>query len=109
MKEKIPRPDPAEKILDTSTRAERATAGSEEQGAEVAPAAEREAVADDYEASARIGDKPPRRDFTDEVSTFDRPDTAAIAAEEEERSRSRTADGPHPKRDGTAVANRNEP
>ena len=84
MKDKIPGPDPAEKILETSTRAERATTGSEDQGAEVASAREREAVADDYEASARIGDKPSPRDFTDEVAEFDEPDTAAMAAEEEE-------------------------
>jgi hypothetical protein len=73
-----------EQMLDTSTRAERATVGSEDQGAEVAAAKEREAVADDYEASARVSDDESGRDFSDEESEFDRPDTAAMASEEEE-------------------------
>jgi hypothetical protein len=70
--------------LDTSTRAERATTASEDQGAEVASAADRPSVADDYEASARLDDKVTGEDFSDEEFEFDRPDTAAIAAEEGE-------------------------
>lgn len=69
-----------EQTLDTSTRAKQANVGSEEQGPEVAAANERAAVADDYEASARISDEEPGSDFSDEDSEFDRPDTAAMAA-----------------------------
>lgn len=70
--------------LATATRAENATVASQDQGAEVASSAERDAVADDYEASARVGAKDRQKpgDFSDEEFTFDRPDTAAIAAEE---------------------------
>jgi hypothetical protein len=70
--------------LATSTRAEAATVASEDQGAEVASAVEREAVADDYEASARVGagDRAIAGDYSDEEFAYDRPDTAAIAAEE---------------------------
>jgi hypothetical protein len=76
--------DAQEDKLATSTRAERSTVASEDQGAEVARAADRPSVADDYEASARLGtkDRQPAEDFSDEEFAFDRPDTAAIAAEE---------------------------
>ena len=75
--------------LKAATRAEEATVASEEQGAEVASAAEREAVADDYEASARIGDPDSAAaDFSDEEYVSDRPDTAAILDEEGDEGRS---------------------
>jgi hypothetical protein len=76
--------DGKEDKLATSTRAENATVASEDQGAEVAPATERPSVADDYEASARLGaeDRKVPGDFSDEQAAFDRPDTATIAAEE---------------------------
>lgn len=76
--------DAKEDKLATSTRAENATVASEDQGAEVAQAADRPTVADDYEASARLGakDRKVPDDFSDEQSAFDRPDTATMAAEE---------------------------
>ncbi|WP_367871771.1 hypothetical protein [Luteolibacter sp. Populi] len=55
-------------------------------GAEVTQASEREAVADDYEANARLddntADEVPMDDFSDEQDTADRPDTAAMFEEE---------------------------
>lgn len=62
------------------------TIGSEDDGAEVANAAERSTVPDDYTANARVGDSPEEQsediDFTDEQDQADRPDTAAMFDEE---------------------------
>jgi hypothetical protein len=69
---------------DTATRAEEATTGSIDQGAEVTTRQERETPADDYEANARLDDEEGPADMEDEQDTYDRPDSAAMALEEEE-------------------------
>ena len=69
---------------EASTRAEEATTASIDQGAEVATRDERETPADDYEANARLDDETSQVDFEDDQDTYDRPDSAAMASEEEE-------------------------
>jgi hypothetical protein len=57
-----------------------------DEGAEVTPASEREAAADDYEANARLDDVTEEdvsgSDFSDEQDISDRPDSAAMLNEE---------------------------
>jgi hypothetical protein len=77
---KSARPEPR----DAATRAEEATTASIDQGAEVATRQERETPGDDYEANARLDDEEGASDIEDEQDTYDRPDTAAMALEEEE-------------------------
>jgi hypothetical protein len=74
------RPEPRQ----AATRAEEATTGSVDQGAEVATREERETPADDYEANARLDDEIGATDMEDEQDTYDRPDTALMALEEED-------------------------
>jgi hypothetical protein len=69
---------------DAATRAEETTTGSIDQGAEVATREERETAADDYEANARLDDEAGATDMEDEQDTYDRPDSALMAAEEED-------------------------
>jgi hypothetical protein len=77
---KSARPEPRE----AATSAEEATTGSIDQGAEVATREERETPADDYEANARLDDEVGPTDMEDDQDTYDRPDTAIMALEEEE-------------------------
>jgi hypothetical protein len=76
---KSTRPEPR----DAATRAEEATTASIDQGAEVATRKERETPADDYEANARLYDDEGMTDMQDDPDTYDRPDTAIMALEEE--------------------------
>ena len=77
---KSDRPEPR----DSATRAEDATTASVDQGAEVTTRRERETPGDDYEANARLDDEVGATDLEDEQDTYDRPDSAAMALEEEE-------------------------
>ncbi|MEK7953035.1 hypothetical protein [Luteolibacter soli] len=77
---KSTRPEPRE----AATSAEEATTASIDQGAEVATREERETAADDYEANARLNDEAGPADLEDNEDTYDRPDTALMAVEEEE-------------------------
>lgn len=76
----------APRDVEPQSEVEDITIGSEEDGAEVANAAERATVADDYTANAREGDPLDEQsgdiDFTDEQDQADRPDTAAMFDEE---------------------------
>lgn len=74
------RPAPRE----AATRAEEATTASVDQGAEVTTRKERETPADDYEANARLDDEVGATDMEDDQDTYNRPDSAAIAHEEED-------------------------
>jgi hypothetical protein len=69
---------------EAATSAEEATTASIDQGAEVATRQERETPGDDYEANARLDDEAGPVDMEDEQDTYDRPDTAAMALEEED-------------------------
>lgn len=78
--EKAARPEPH----DAATRAEEATTASVDQGAEAASRREREMPGDDYEANARLDDDEGMTEPEDDEDTYDRPDTATMALEEEE-------------------------
>jgi len=77
----LARPEPRE----AATSAEEATTASIDQGAEVATREERETPADDYEANARLDDQVGPTDLEDDQDTYDRPDTAVMAFEEEDQ------------------------
>ena len=69
---------------EAATRAEEETTASVDQGAEVASRKERQTPGDDYEANARLDDEDTSVELEDEQDTYDRPDSALMALEDEE-------------------------